>query len=281
MHASEPEPYERIQDARIRMAVRLLDAGAEEELRIYLDGCPSLVNQRTVFAGESYFQNPALLSFVAENPVRKGRLPANIVALATIILEAGAKDDAAAVNETLALVCSGRVPRECHQHLPLIDLLCDHGANPDQAVPAALVHGEFDAVHALLRRGARFDFVVASALGMPEDARRLLDSANGLDRHRALALASQFGHADVVRLLIEAGEDPRRYNPAGFHAHSTPLHQAAFGAHRETASLLLEGGADAQAKDKVWQATPADWARHAGREDIADYLEGWFGRRGQ
>jgi len=260
------------------MAVRLLDAGAEIELRAYLEARPGLVNRRTAFSGPSYFKNPALLSFVAENPVRNDRLPVNIVALATIVLEAGAKDDAAVINETLPLVCSGRVPRECHQQIPLIDLLCDHGADPDQAVRAALAHGEFDAVHALLRRGARFDLVVASALGRLDDARRLLDSANGQDRHRALALASQFGHTDIVRLLIEAGEDLRRYNPSGFHAHSTPLHQAAFAGYRDTVRLLLEGGADAQAKDTIWQATPAGWARHAGHEDLARDLLLWTGK---
>jgi hypothetical protein len=46
--------------------------------------------------------------------------------------------------ETLALVSSGRVARECGAQVPLIDLLCSYGADPDYAMPPALPHGEFD-----------------------------------------------------------------------------------------------------------------------------------------
>ena len=35
----------------------------------------------------------------------------------------------------------------------------------------------------------------------------------------------------IVRMLLDAGEDPNRYNPVGAHSHSTPLHQAAVGGH--------------------------------------------------
>jgi hypothetical protein len=51
--------------------------------------------------------------------------------------------------------------------------------------------------------------------------------ADAEGRHIALALACQHGKIEVVRLLPDAAEDPNRYNPVGFHAHSTPLHQAA------------------------------------------------------
>jgi hypothetical protein len=50
-------------------------------------------------------------------------------------------------------------------------------------------------------------------------------------RHCALVLASQYGHAEIVSLLLDAGKDPNRYNPIGIHAHSTPLHQAVAGGH--------------------------------------------------
>ena len=62
-------------------------------------------------------------------------------------------------------------------------------------------------------------------------------------RHRALALAAQLGHVEIVRLLLDAGEDPDRYNPADSHAHTTPLHQAALAGHDAVVRLLVERGA--------------------------------------
>ena len=265
--------HERITDVAFRRAVDFLDAGDEAALRAHLNEYPDLAHQRVLFEGGNYFRNPTLLEFVAENPVRRGTLPANIVQVAEVILKAGAKHDPSALNETLGLICSGRVPRECRVQLPLIDLLCDHGADANHAMPAALAHGEFEAVNALIQRGGLEDLTVAAAMGHTEDARRLLAEASGGDRHRALALASQFGHAEVVRLLLEAGEDPNRYNPPGFHSHSTPLHQAALAGHEEVVRLLVEHrGARLDAKDTLWQGTPAGWARHAGRTQIEEYL---------
>jgi hypothetical protein len=220
-------PHERIENATFRRAVDLLDAGDVEGLRAHLKAHSNLVRQHVTLEGGNYFRNPTLLEFVAENPVRRGTLPANIIQVTKEILDAGAKTDQNALNETLGLVCSGCVPRECRVQLPLIDLLCEYGADPDSAMPVALPHGEFEAVDALIRNGARIDLRAAAGLGRVEDSQRLLASANADDRHRALALAAQFGHTAIVRLLLDAGEDPNRYNPVGFHAHSTPLHQAA------------------------------------------------------
>jgi ankyrin repeat protein len=73
-------------------------------------------------------------------------------------------------------------------------------------------------------------------------------------------------------LLLDAGEDPNRYNPPGAHAHSTPLHQAAAGGHDKVVRLLVERGARVDVKDTIWQGTPADWARHEGRTEIAEWL---------
>jgi hypothetical protein len=252
--------------------VDLLDAGNVEALRAHLNEHPNLVYQHVVLEGGNYFRSPTLLEFIAENPIRHGTLPANIVQVATVILDSGAKQNLSALNETLGLVCSGCVPRECRVQLPLISLLCDYGADPNQAMSAALAHGEFEAVNALTQRGAQVDLAVAAAMGGIEDARRLFANAPDEDRHRALALASQFGHTEIVRLLLDTGEDPSRYNPVGFHSHSTPLHQAALAGHDEVVRLLVERGARLDVKDTLWQTTPAGWAKHEGRTQIEKYL---------
>lgn len=261
---------ERIQDPEFRSAVDLLDAGDVEGLRSHLRAHPNLLHKRVAFEGGNYFQNPSLLAFVAENPIRHGKLPGNVVEIAKLILDAGAKNDRAAMDETLGLLCSGRVPRECGVQVALIDLLCDYGADPNRGMPGA--HGEFEAAHALLRRGARVDLPVSAALGRVEDARRLLPSATPEERHRALALSAQFGHTEIVHMLLDAGEDPNRYNPPGFHAHSTPLHQAALAGHEETVRLLVKRGARLDLKDTIWQGTPEAWASHGRRTKVANYL---------
>jgi ankyrin repeat protein len=137
---------------------------------------------------------------------------------------------------------------------------------------ATALHGESEAMNALIGRGARIDLPVAAALGRIEDASRLLADANTEDRHLALTLAADFGHVEIVRLLLDAGEDPNRYNPVGGHSHTTPLHQAAGRGHDDVVRLLVERGAKLDLKDILWRATPADWARHAGRTEIEAYL---------
>jgi hypothetical protein len=269
-------PYQqRIEDAPFRRAVELLDAGDTPGLRALLKQYPKLTQRRVSFEGGNYFRNPTLLEFIAENPARHGTLPDNIVEVAMVILDAGV--DQSALNEALMLVATGSVPRECGKQLPLIDLLCKRGADPNSAIQVAALHGELAAVNALIARGARIDLPVAAALGRIEEARRLFTDASSEDRHLALTLAADFGHVEIVRLLLDAGEDPNRYNPVGGHSHTTPLHQAAGAGHDDVVRLLVERGARLDLKDILWHGTPADWARHAGQKEIEEYLRGKMG----
>jgi ankyrin repeat protein len=101
-------------------------------------------------------------------------------------------------------------------------------------------------------------------LGLADDAAGLLPSADAEARHRALSLAAQHGQAEIVRLLLEVGEDPNRYNLEGNHAHTTPLHQAVLGGHEAVVRLLVERGARLDIRDTLWQGTPLGWALHGG-----------------
>jgi hypothetical protein len=262
--------HERIEEDTFRHAVNLLDAGNREGLRSLLKQHPDLVHQHVTFEGGNYFRNPTLLEFVAENPVRHRALPTNIVEVARVILDAGAEQTS--LNETLMLVSTGMVPRERGVQIPLIDLLCDYGADPSSAIHAATLLEEIAAVNALILRGARIDLPLAAALARVDDFSRLLPTAGDRERHLALALASQFGQLEIVRMLLDAGEDPNRYNPMGAHSHATPLHQAALAGHEKVVRLLVERGASVDWKDILWQGTPADWAEHAGRVELEAYL---------
>lgn len=261
-----------------RRAVDLLDAGDADGLRAHLAMHPGLIQQQVVFEDWNYFRNPTLLEFAAENPIRRGSLPSNIVPVAKVILDAGGKANPASMNSTLGLVCSGSVSRECGMQISLIDLLCDYHADPNSAMLAALAHGEFQAAEALIRRGAQIDMATAAATGRAEQVRKLLPAADGESRHRALALAAQHGHAAVVSLLLEAGEDPNRYNPVGCHAHAMPLHHAALEGHDEVVRLLLDRGARLDIKDLLFHGTPVNWARHGGRTETENYLRAKGGK---
>jgi hypothetical protein len=262
--------HERIADPEFRRAVNLLDLGDAAGLREHLRQHPGLAQQHVEFEGGNYFSHPTLLEFIAENPTRHGRLPANILEIAKVVLDAGSTQ--AALNETLMLVASSNVADKCGAQVQLIDLLCDYGADPNHALRTALIYAEFQAAHALIRRGARVDLPAAAALGRIEDVRRLLPAGGSDDRHWAMAMASQFGYSEIVRLLLEAGEDPNRYNPPGGHSHSTPLHQAAAGGHLEVVRLLHQHGAKLNWRDTMWHATPAEWAKHEGQGEVEAYL---------
>lgn len=264
--------HQRIEDPVFRRGVELIDAGDKQGLQAHLRNYPALLRQRVIFEGGNYFRNPALIEFIAENPVRHGKLPKNIVEIAEVILDAGVGQSS--LNETLMLVATGSVPRECGVQSALIDVLCDHGAVPDSAIEAAAVLFEMPAVDELLRRGAHLTLPVAAALGRVDQVQRLLPNASADKRHLALAMGAQYGHTEILRLLLDAGEDPNRFNPPGGHSHSTPLHQAAGNGHLEAVKLLVERGAQIQTKDILFGATPAGWASYAGKTGVEAYLRG-------
>ena len=140
-----------------------IDAGDVPGLRAHLKQHPNLAQQHIIFEGGNYFRNPTLLEFIAENPVRRGTPPHNILDVAKVILDAGVEQSA--LNETLMLVATGSVPRDCRMQLPLIDLLCGHGVDPNSAIRSAALHGEIESVNALIGRGARTDLPVAASSG--------------------------------------------------------------------------------------------------------------------
>jgi ankyrin repeat protein len=180
---------------------------------------------------------------------------------------------------TLSLFVSSSHPHEAGLQVELAELLLDHGAalegcGESWGTPllTALVFGFPDTAEALARQGARVGLAAAAGLGRLEEAARLLPGPTAPERHLALALAAQLGHAPLVRLLLDAGEDPDRFNPPGAHAHATPLHHAALGGHAAVVELLVSRGARLDLADRIYSSTPLGWARHAGRREVEAFL---------
>ncbi|WP_159473829.1 ankyrin repeat domain-containing protein [Dyadobacter sp. 3J3] len=267
------KPYhERITDSKFRVAVDLIDEGEIENLEKYLVQNPEVVHQRVLFDEKGYFSNPGLLEFIAENPVRHGKLPQNIVEIARVILEAGAKKNQQQIDYTLGLVSSGKVVRECNLQIPLINLLCNYGADPDQATLPALAHGEFEATEALVKNGAKINLPLAAATGRLADFENLFILSNPTERHLAVAFAAQHGRAEILKILLQNGLRSDRYNPKGAHDHSTPLHQAVISGNLEIVKLLVASGMRLDLKDKIYHGTALDWAVYGKFTEIENYL---------
>jgi ankyrin repeat protein len=273
-------------------AVEAVIEGDLAGLRRLLRANPELVRARST--RRTPFSPPVhrstLLHYLGANGVEgyRQKTPPNAVEIAKALLEAGAEVDSLAdlyggQCTTMSLLVSSCHPAKAGLQAALVETLVDYGAaveargvgNWVSPLLTALAFGYLDAAAALVRRGARVETLAAAAgLGRVADARRLLADADAGTRHKALALATQLGHAEIVGLLLDAGEDPNRYNPDGNHSHSTPLHQAALAGHAEVVRLLVERGARLDIRDTIYQGTPLGWAEYAGRSEIAEYLRG-------
>ncbi|MFN0182113.1 MAG: ankyrin repeat domain-containing protein [Gemmatimonadales bacterium] len=259
-------------------------------LRSLLAANPSLARARSERATcyQPSVHRATLLHYLGANGIEgyRQRSPKNAVEVAALLFEAGAEADALAgmyggEYATMSMLVSSTPPAEAGVQVGLIHSLLDHGAaidgvgSPQWGSPllTALAFGFREAAEALAVRGARVDTLPAAAgLGRLREVVRLLPAATDEERHRALALAAQLGHAAVVGVLLDAGEDPDRFNPDGLHSHSTPLHQAAVAGHHEVVRILVGRGARLDIKDKLWVGTPLGWARHGEQQAVAEYL---------
>jgi hypothetical protein len=101
---------------------------------------------------------------------------------------------------------------------------------------------------------------MAAALGESAALRALIGKASADEVAAAFGLAAINGRAEALRIALDAGADPNAYLPV--HAHTTALHQAALLDRADLVELLLARGANPHARDKLWDATPLDWATH-------------------
>ncbi len=252
-----------IRDPLFREAVSAIDAGDESALERLLEANPRLARER-LDCGEGYFRRPYLLWFVAENPVRNGRLPGNIARMTVAIIRAVKREDAEGLQEqldgALGLVVTGRVPRESRVQLELVDLLIEAGAKPD-AGHGALFHGEVAAYERLLERGVRLTLAGAICTGREADATSLAKSATAADRQNALAAAALSGRAGALAMVIGHGVD---LNASGseFGPHATALHHAVCSGSLDAVRVLVEAGAKLGTRDRVYEGTPLDWAEY-------------------
>lgn len=252
--------------------VEFIDQGEPEGLLSHLRAYPHLL---TMTAPEEdpprppYFAEPGLIHYLADNPIRHGRVsPASVDCLDVLIGMGASKD---ALDETLALACSSQSLADSGQDEALITALIQAGASPEAGQDAALGHRMERALHALLDSGLEPCVSIRVALDDDLSGQHIQQA----DRGRlqiALAVAAIWGNAKNIPALVQAGADPNAFCPEGFHAHSTPLHQAVMSGSRATVEALLAAGSDRTVRDRLWSATPLDWAKHQQDQDLAELL---------
>lgn len=265
-----------------REAVKAIDSGDITALQLLLETNPELVTKRLDTPNEKgYFANPYLLWFVADNPIRHEKLPANIVEITQTILDVLHKNRDEnfqhIIDYTLDLVCTGRIPKECGVQIPLMEVLIKNGAGVKGSVLGVIGQHNFEAAKFLLDKGSDYNLATAVGFNRFNDAKKLARHATASELYVALVVASFFGNADMIALLLEAGADVNgngtQEDFGGFHSHASALHQTVYSGSFESVKLLVEAGANLNATDKAYTGTPLGWAIYMRAEEASTEKE--------
>jgi len=256
-----------IKNTQVLQAIAAIDSGSIAELLDLIDKQPRLVKDRLRNHDEGYFKDPYLLWFVADNPIRVGKLPHNITeitrGLARAVKRLAPDTCQYQLDYALGLVASGRTPHECGVQIAMIDLLIVEGALPGGAM-AALANGNLAAAQHLVGRGDHLTLAIAVCLENINDINNLIALASPGEKLTALAAAAHYGKAGMIKYLLDMKMDPNGFPDAnsGFHSHGTALHQAVSSGCLNCVKLLVEAGARQDLPDKIYNGTPLGWATY-------------------
>jgi hypothetical protein len=212
-----------------------------------------------------------LLHYVSANGVENYRQksPPNIVAIARLLLDAGALVDAEADvygggATTLGLVVTSTPPRAAGVQIALADLLLERGARLDPgSVRGCLMNGCPEAAAHLAALGVPLSLEEAAGIGRIDIVASNFEQPGTVsmaDASAALMMASWYDQRDVIRLLLDRGVDAGTRAPKDG---DTALHIAAYRGNVGLVELLLRRGAPVNVTDSVYGTTPLVWAMHA------------------
>ncbi len=245
------------------LAVDAIVEGDLESLRSLLREHPDLVRARSTRQHQA-----TLLHYVSANGVEdyRQKTPENIVAIARLLLDAGAEVNATGEMYgggamTLGLTATSIHPFKAGVLAPLIDLLIERGAyveapqgsgNGMSIVRACLHNDRPDGALLMAERGARLDLETAAGVGRLDIVKGYFDSscrmtsdATQQQLDRGFIWACEYGWQDVAGFLIDRGVNLC----AGENVAQTALHLAAHHAELDIVKLLIARGAPIEAKN--------------------------------
>ncbi|HUF46361.1 MAG TPA: ankyrin repeat domain-containing protein [Vicinamibacterales bacterium] len=254
-------------------AVDAIVDGDLDALQALVAAHPGLVRARSTREHRS-----TLLHYVSANGVEdfRQRTPQNIVAITNALLRAGADVNAESEayggrSTTLGLAATSVHPEQAGVQIALLETLLAHGARIDQpglagnghsAIRGCLANGQGGAARFFADRGVPMALDEAAGVGRLDAVRRYVDGRGdlqaGATRERlqeGFLYACGYGHADIVKYLLERLVDPGFANGAG----ETGLHWAMYGPHPRVVEVLLAHRAPVRATDRQG-ATAIDWA---------------------
>lgn len=142
----------------------------------------------------------------------------------------------------------------------------------------ALYQGKTDEAKAIAATRSDLDVLEAAAIGDLERLRALLDEDPSLanawsdDGFTPLHYAAFFGQPEAAKLLIERGADlEARSTNREFALDAAPLHSAVAARERGTIEVLLDAGADVNAVQHGG-FTPLLEAAQTGQADVVELL---------
>lgn len=274
--------------SKFEAAADAVIAGDVATLERLLREDPELVRARS-----SRAHRATLLHYVAANGVEdyRQKTPKNAVAVAEMLLKAGAEVDATleaygGKSTALGLVATSIHPLRAGVQIELLEALLEHGAAVDGApgerspLIAALHNGREEAAEFLAQRGARLDLEGAAGVGRLDVVKSSFNEDGGLKGYATKAQidsgfrwACQYGRNSVIEFLLKQGANLRGRD----NNELTGLHWAVVGGQLDTIKLLLERGAPLEATN-VYGGTvlgQALWSAINGdrRVDYAPILE--------
>jgi ankyrin repeat protein len=169
-------------------------------------------------------------------------------------------------------------------HVRRVEWLLAHGANPRAGNTYtkrnlhthAVLHGFAEMAELLAKAGANVEDLhgreafQAACLRLDIDTARTLAAQHPeyLKDATALATAARTGRVDVVELLLDLGVSADVEDANGERA----LHVASWADSVPVARLLIERGAEVDARDRRFNGTPLSCAIYLGKPQLIDYL---------